>query len=95
MAFLMPAGNILSPEQDGQWEQTLDVDLRAQMVGTRLAALAMQKCGSKGEKSPHRQSQLHPSQAHLNVADAAVCLLFSLTSRVKRPSNGEGIAHVR
>jgi len=47
-AGILENGNILSEEGGGRWEQTLDIDLRAQMMGTRLAALAMQKYGSKG-----------------------------------------------
>jgi len=48
-------GNILSEEGGGRWEQTLDIDLRAQMMGTRLAALAMQKYGSKGVFLPSNE----------------------------------------
>ena len=37
-AMAVPAGNIL---EDDRWQKTLDIDLRAAMQGTALAARAM------------------------------------------------------
>lgn len=43
------AGDFLSAENTGAWKQTLDINLKAQISGTLLAARAMERSKSRGD----------------------------------------------
>lgn len=43
------AGDFLSADNTGAWKQTLDINLKAQISGTLLAARAMERSKSRGD----------------------------------------------